>query len=68
MAASCELAIPADCVLLLAATCRGAPDAELQVGYYNETCPKAEDIVRAVVSAAPALAYGGRLCIHNAHI
>jgi peroxidase len=58
MAASCELAILVASALLLAAACRGARDTELQVGYYQETCPKAEAIVRAAVSDAGAEDYG----------
>jgi peroxidase len=54
MAASLELAILVTCALLQAAACRGAPYTELQVGYYQETCPKAEAIVRAAVSDALA--------------
>ena len=56
MAASSELAILVACALLLAAACGGAPDdvPELEVGYYEETCPEAESIVRAAVSEAVA--------------
>ncbi|XP_044969567.1 peroxidase 2-like [Hordeum vulgare subsp. vulgare] len=60
MAASSELAILVACALLLAAACGGAPDdvPELEIGYYEETCPEAESIVRAAVSEAIAVDAG----------
>ncbi|KAL6884514.1 hypothetical protein ACP4OV_010450 [Aristida adscensionis] len=48
MAAGFRLALVASCALLCAAACHGA----LHVGYYRETCPRAEAIVRAVVAKA----------------
>ncbi|CAO2202824.1 unnamed protein product [Urochloa humidicola] len=48
MAASFQLAVLSSCVMLWAAACQGA----LEVGYYDETCPRAEGIVRAKVSKA----------------
>ncbi|KAF6999845.1 hypothetical protein CFC21_015820 [Triticum aestivum] len=56
MAAGSELAVLVACALLLAAACGGAPDdvPGLEVGYYEETCPEAESIVRASVSEAVA--------------
>ncbi|RLN24565.1 peroxidase 2-like [Panicum miliaceum] len=50
MAAGCQLAVLSviSCVLLWAAACQGA----LEVSYYDETCPRAEGIVRAEVRKA----------------
>nr|CAB3473148.1 unnamed protein product [Digitaria exilis] len=47
-AAGSQLAVLCSLVLLLAAACHGA----LEVGYYNNTCPTAEQIVRAEVKKA----------------
>ncbi|KAM3383954.1 hypothetical protein ACQJBY_008542 [Aegilops geniculata] len=60
MAASSELAVLVACALLLAAACGGVPDdvPGLEVGYYEETCPEAESIVRAAVSEAVAVDAG----------
>ncbi|CAO2203521.1 unnamed protein product [Urochloa humidicola] len=48
MAESFQLAVLSSCVMLWAAACQGA----LEVGYYDETCPRAESIVRAEVRKA----------------
>jgi len=68
MAASFELGILVTCALLLAGSCRGAPDTELQVGYYQDTCPKAEAIVRAAVSDAGIGAGLIRLLFHDCFV
>lgn len=49
MAASMkQYAVLTSCVMLWAASCQGT----LEVGYYDKTCPRAEDIVRAHVRKA----------------
>ena len=48
MAGSMKHAVLTSCVMLWVASCQGA----LEVGYYDKTCPRAEDIVRAQVRKA----------------
>ncbi|CAL5052526.1 unnamed protein product [Urochloa decumbens] len=48
MAASFQLAVVSSCVMLWAVACQGA----LEFGYYDDTCPRAESIVRAEVRKA----------------
>lgn len=55
------MAVPRGCLglplvaVLLASLCRGqAAVRELKVGYYAETCPEAEDIVRETMARARA--------------
>ena len=57
------MAVPRGCLLRLLAVavflaflcCRGeAAVRELKVGYYAETCPEAEDIVRETMARARA--------------